>query len=597
MSSVAQLPRIRRLSTETACQIAAGEVVERPASVVKELVENALDAGADSIVVEIDGDGSPLIRVCDDGQGIYPDDMGLALQAQATSKLRSIADLDCIVSLGFRGEALSSIAAVADVCIVSACAEGQAYRVCNQDSVPQPVAHPCGTTVEVRKLFHRVPARRKFLKSEKTEFLRISQLIRAFALGHCKVRFRLLHNGRQVFHCPQSTTSSEARVDAVLGKKFRETGFVVQGEAAGMRFSGWVGSPDAARGQSDRQYSFVNGRLVKDRLITHAVRMAVEDMIPSGRYISYLLYLEMDPALVDVNMHPSKRELKFHHARELHDLLYEVLLNTLHQRTLLPGVSHTEVRPQTGGKPWVGDTGGSGLRPREYRQILESAASTLGTDQVVRTDEPEAGVADTSAPLFPEQHFVSYARGVDNGVVIQLPDCQFALVQWDSVAVLADIPATNVWLAQRTLREQMRASEVSMRPLAVPVSLPMRAEQVRQAEAQAQNLRLAGIAVEPQGLELLAVRGLPACLALADPVSLLEDVLKLLAEPDTEKHIERLCECLAAHANDSLPESLTEEMLARFAGEIRRFSDLAPTQVPWRTLYPADWPRFLRQGR
>ena len=346
MSDAGQVPRIHRLSAALANQIAAGEVIERPASVVKELLENSLDAAASEIEIIIEKAGNRLIRVRDNGQGIHADDLVLALDRHATSKLHTCSDLEQIVSLGFRGEALPSIASVSRLSITSRSigAENAWTVVCDgpdQPSVPVPTAHPTGTSVDVQDLFFNTPGRRKFLKSGKTEFLHIQSLIRRLALSRHGVGFRCQHNGYPVCHYIAAGNSPEQRFIDVCGKAFFRQALSLDYEREGMHLWGWTGVADSARSQSDQQFFFLNGRIVHDKHVNHAVRMAYQDLIYADRYPVYVLYLEMDPAAVDVNVHPTKHEVRFREPRNVHDFIYsgmhKVLTTTAHGGSGLPG--------------------------------------------------------------------------------------------------------------------------------------------------------------------------------------------------------------------------------------------------------------------
>ncbi|MGH8190122.1 MAG: DNA mismatch repair endonuclease MutL, partial [Rhodanobacteraceae bacterium] len=316
---------IRALTPELINQIAAGEVIERPASVVKELAENSLDAGARRIDIDIEQGGMRLIRVRDDGAGIASEELSLALAPHATSKIASFEDLTHVASLGFRGEALASIASVSRMSIVSRrAADVQGTRIDGgATQTPHPAAHPAGTTVEVRDLFHAVPARRKFLRSERTEFGHIDELVRALALVRPDVEFRLAHNGKpvRVLKVADDGAAQLGRVGELLGDAFAGNCLRIEHAAAGLQLAGWIGLPTASRAQADQQYFHVNGRLVRDRSVAHAVRQAYADVLFHGRHPAFVLFLDLDPAAVDVNVHPAKREVRFRDARLVHDFL------------------------------------------------------------------------------------------------------------------------------------------------------------------------------------------------------------------------------------------------------------------------------------
>jgi DNA mismatch repair protein MutL len=323
--------RIQVLPSSLANQIAAGEVVERPASVLKELVENSFDAGARRLDVEAAGAGIELIRVVDDGIGIHPEDLELALERHATSKLRQAADLEGIHSLGFRGEALPSIASVAALRLTSRIAAAESGRSVEFDPLTGrrragPAAHPVGTTVEVRGLFRGVPARRKFLRSERTEYLHLLDMMRRLALSPPAASVRFRHDGHAVLHVEGG---AEDRIAEILGRSFLKSTLALDCTDGRLRVHGRIGSVDAHRSQSDQQFLYLNGRLIRDRQISHAIRHAYGDLVPPGRFPLYLLYLEMDAAAADVNVHPTKHEVRFREARDVHDFIDASVRETL----------------------------------------------------------------------------------------------------------------------------------------------------------------------------------------------------------------------------------------------------------------------------
>ncbi|QUJ67694.1 DNA mismatch repair endonuclease MutL [Photobacterium sp. GJ3] len=329
---------IQILPARLANQIAAGEVVERPASVVKELVENSLDAGATKIEIDIDKGGSQTIRIRDNGQGIAKDELELALSRHATSKIATLDDLEAIASLGFRGEALASISSVSRLTLTSKTASQQeawsAYAEGRDMQVQlKPAAHPVGTTLEVLDLFFNTPARRKFLRTEKTEFAHIDELLKRIALSRFDVSILLRHNGKLIrqYRAAETQAQQERRVAAVCGQGFLQHAMSLELSHGELRLSGWVCTPQGARAQNDIQYCYVNGRMMKDKLINHAIRQAFEGALPSEQYAAYVLYIDIDPHQVDVNVHPAKHEVRFHQARLVHDFIYQGVQSALQQ--------------------------------------------------------------------------------------------------------------------------------------------------------------------------------------------------------------------------------------------------------------------------
>ncbi|SBS33127.1 DNA mismatch repair protein MutL [Marinomonas aquimarina] len=363
------MSRISLLSPRLANQIAAGEVVERPASVVKELLENSLDAGATQLDIDVEQGGVRGIKIRDNGRGIVKDDLSLALSRHATSKIITLDDLEAVATLGFRGEALASISSVSRLHLTS-CAEGEqeAWRVeaegKDMATSVRPASHPQGTTIEARDLFFNTPARRKFLRTEKTEFGHLEEVVKRLALSRYDVGFRLNHNGKQVYDLRpvQDQLHAEHRLATLLGKKFIENALTIDVEAAGLRLWGWIGLPTFSRSQADLQYFFVNGRVVRDKLVAHAVRQAYRDVLYNGRHPTFVLYLELDPGTVDVNVHPTKHEVRFRDGRLVHDFLFSRIHKVL-----------ADVRPETG-------MSGSAENPiqRQEPQLQEQEKLSLG---------------------------------------------------------------------------------------------------------------------------------------------------------------------------------------------------------------------------
>ncbi|TNE81231.1 MAG: DNA mismatch repair endonuclease MutL, partial [Gammaproteobacteria bacterium] len=365
------MSKIHLLSPRLANQIAAGEVVERPASVIKELLENSLDSGASRIEIDVENGGIKLMRVRDNGCGIGEQDLPLALSRHATSKIEQLDDLEAVATLGFRGEALASISSVARLAIATnendsgpgwkAEAEGRDMAV-----NLAPVAHPRGTTVEVRDLFFNTPARRKFLRTESTEYKRIDEVLRKLALSHFSVDFTLRNNGKVVhqFRAAGSQLEQERRVAAICGPSFMENALYVDVEAAGLRLWGWVGLPTFTRSQADLQHFYVNGRSIRDKLVTHAVRQAYQDVMYHGRHPAFVLYLELNPADVDVNVHPTKHEVRFRDSRTVHDFLFR----SLHRAV-------ADIRPNDGSAPAKTEVVGLSPKPVDRSPVEQGAIS------------------------------------------------------------------------------------------------------------------------------------------------------------------------------------------------------------------------------
>ena len=347
---------IQQLSTQLANQIAAGEVVERPASVIKELLENSLDAGATQIDIEIKAGGTQLIRIRDNGSGIPKDELSLALSPHATSKIRSLDDLIHVYSMGFRGEALASIASVSEVvltsCFSHANGEEMAWAIKAKEGSfdLSPASHPAGTTLEVSNLFYNTPARRKFLKAERTEYKHIEDIVKRIALARFDVAINFKHNQRQVFAltAANSNENKRQRLARLINKEFIQSAVELDFENAGLKLSGWLANADYSRSQSDMQYFFVNGRMIRDKVITHAVRQAFQNTLYPGRFPVYVLNLEMDAEQVDVNVHPTKHEVRFRQGRLVHDFLFYSLREALSQSSPSSPSSQSEAHSDSG---------------------------------------------------------------------------------------------------------------------------------------------------------------------------------------------------------------------------------------------------------
>ncbi|MHA2851086.1 DNA mismatch repair endonuclease MutL [Vibrio harveyi] len=374
---------IKILPARLANQIAAGEVVERPASVVKELVENSLDSGATRIDIDIEKGGAKLIRVRDNGKGIVKDELGLALSRHATSKIHSLDDLEAIMSLGFRGEALASISSVSRLTMTSRpAAQEQAWSAYSEGRDMkvklQPTAHPIGTSVEVLDLFFNTPARRKFLRTEKTEFAHIDELLKRIALSRFDVTINVRHNGKMIrqYRAAKNQLQTEKRIAAVCGNAFVRNMLRIELEHQGLKLHGWITTPEGARQQSDLQYCYVNGRMMRDKLINHAIRQSYETSLKPDQFAAYVLFIELDPHQVDVNVHPAKHEVRFHQARLVHDFIYQALADALAQSSVID-------------KPHVNESAFHHADPVEAAESLEAMTSL---------PEPESSPEATSTP-------------------------------------------------------------------------------------------------------------------------------------------------------------------------------------------------------
>jgi DNA mismatch repair protein MutL len=520
--------KIRLLPDHLINQIAAGEVVDRPASVVKELVENSLDAGARRIKVTLEQGGKRAIRVADDGEGMTRDELALALQRHATSKIASLEDLEQVATMGFRGEALPSIASVARLDLASrhrSEAHGWVVRARRGEiGAAQPAALQEGTRVEVEDLFYNVPARRKFLRAERTEFGQVDQLLRRFALARFEVAFELEHNGKPVSVLPAAgdEVEQERRLQRVMGQDFIEHAIRVDDRRGGLGLRGWVAEPRYNRAQADRQFFFVNGRAVRDRLVAHAVRSAFQDVLFHGRHPAFVLYLELPPESVDVNVHPQKQEVRFREARMVHDFLY----SALHQA--LAGTGSGAVRPGAGlpgaAGEWPGapQAAGSGSGAGGMAGYGAQAPMSLPV-----RDQLAAYAAVLGATPGPGPRDSQEADG-------EIPPLGYALAQLHGVyilsengqgLVLTDMHAAHERITYERLKRRHSEGGIRAQRLLVPVDLRVSEAEADLAEQRRDELAALGMVVDRSGPESLLLREVPALLAQSDAATLLRDVL------------------------------------------------------------------------
>lgn len=570
-------------------QIAAGEVVERPASLVKELIENALDAGARAIDVDVEAGGVALVRVLDDGCGIVSQELSLAVQRHATSKIASLDDLASIETLGFRGEALPSIGSVSRLRIASRAngAETAAeLRVEGGEiSSLMPSPQPRGTLVEVRDLFYNVPARRKFLRAESTELSHVVRLIERFALARFDVAFRLRSNGRTVFDAPQamSATAQRARIALVMGDAFIADALPVDRGSGAVRLWGWIGRPQAARATSDHQYTYVNGRAVRDRLLANAVRVGYRDVLYHGRQPAYLLYLEMDPAAVDVNAHPQKTELRFRDGRQVHEFIVRAVHDAL---GVGAGESHVS------GLPFVAEP------------LAVGESSAAASSFAVREDrEPELlGFSFSDGDGAGGQGKIEIAPGSLGTAVAQLHGV-YILAQNADGLVLVDAHAAH----ERVLYERMKldfGTEPPVQRLIAPEIVELAAHETDAIESALTDFSRAGFEIDVLGPGRLAVRAVPALLAHLDPAPLVRAVVRDLLDDGGTHHLETAAHTLlgniacrsAIHANRKL--SLAEmNTLLRDMETTERAGQCNHGRPTWTTLTISQLDQLFLRGR
>jgi DNA mismatch repair protein MutL len=568
---------IQLLSDSLINQIAAGEVIERPASVVKELVENALDAGARRIEVELERGGLGSIRVRDDGHGIDPAEIALALARHATSKIASLQDLEHVATLGFRGEALPSIASVSRLSLISRSAQGtHAWGIEARDgevSAPSPASHSSGTSVEVRDLFFNVPARRKFLRTENTEYQHTVRMLERLALSRFEAAFTLVHNGKNIWNLPAAASGQERieRLAKICGEDFAAHVIELKHETESLRLSGWLALPTFSRSQPDLQFSFLNGRFVRDKVLTGAVRLAYRDVLFHGRFCAYVLFLEMDPSEVDVNAHPQKLEVRFRDSHRVHDFMFRTLEKVL-----------SETRPSAasaGSAPADWLTGAAGFaataHPVQARFVLPEAPQRGSADTYRSYLSPAAAVQESwsQPPAGLDGGASQGASGEDAplGYAIAQLHGVYILAQSADGMVLVDMHAAH----ERVMYENMKkllAGETAQQQLLMPEILQVTPAQADVAEGHAQEFAALGFGVSRLSPDQLALRAIPTLLAGRDPAGIVRDVLSDLLEAGTSRRVEEsinhLLATMACHAavraqrNLSLPEmnALLREM-------------------------------------
>jgi DNA mismatch repair protein MutL len=616
------MARIELLSPRLANQIAAGEVVERPASVIKELLENSLDAGAARIDIDVEPGGVKLLRVRDDGSGIMQDDLALALSRHATSKIRDLDDLERVATLGFRGEALASVSSVSRLTLTS-CTAGadQAWQVETEgrDMQPrlQPAAHPRGTTVEVRDLFFNTPARRKFLRTEKTEFSHLEEVVKRLALSRFDVAFNLRHNGRTVFSLRPAQGEQEARrrVASVCGPAFVEQSLSIDAERSGLRLWGWVGLPTFSRSQADLQYFFVNGRMIKDKLVVHAVRQAYRDVLYNGRHPTFVLFLEVDPSVVDVNVHPTKHEVRFRDGRMVHDFLFSTLHRTLAAQRPgdLPGAEGlTEPATQQVAAPAGLD---AGVFSGQGRMSLNEPSAGWSTPSYA-LDRPSVGQLNDSLPgysaLYGAQPTASTALA-DNASPQDVPPLGYAVAQLHGVYILAenaqglvvvDMHAAHERITYERLKLAMDQEGLRGQPLLVPESLAVSQREADCAEEHADWFARLGFELQRLGPEMLGIREIPALLRQADAVQLVQDVLSDLLEYGTsdriEAHRNELLSTMACHGSVRANRRLTlTEMnaLLRDMEQTERSGQCNHGRPTWTQMGMVELDKLFLRGR
>jgi DNA mismatch repair protein MutL len=598
---------IRQLPDVLINQIAAGEVVERPASVVKELVENALDAGATRVDIDLEEGGIRLIRIRDDGSGMAGDELPLAVSRHATSKIASLDDLEQVGTLGFRGEALPSIASVSRFAMSSrrdGSEHGARLEIEGGRAGPvQPHPHAVGTTVEVRDLFYNVPARRKFLRAERTELGHVEEWLRSLALARPAVELRIQHNGRLSRHYRPARGEEDRlrRVAEALGEEFTRQCLAIDQSAAGLRLHGWVGLPTAARSSADQQYFYVNGRAVRDRTVAHAVRQAYADVLYHGRHPAFVLFLELDPRRVDVNVHPAKHEVRFRDGRLVHDFVYRSLHEAL--AATRAGMSATAIE-NPAASPVAPD--GSGhydwQRAPQAAMRLPVAEAMAGYAALYRSPlsssspQPIPAMATMPADDGSAAPPLGYALAQLHGV--------FILAENDAGLVLVDMHAAHERITYERLKQAQDEGGIRAQPLLVPVAIAVSEREADAAEQQAMELQSLGFELQRSGPQSLSLRSVPALLADLDPKALVLDVLSDLREHGQTQRIEQvrneLLSSLACHTSVRANRRLTlPEMnaLLRDMEATERSGQCNHGRPTWVQLGKAELDKLFLRGR
>ena len=562
--------RVQILPVQLINQIAAGEVVERPSSVVKELVENCFDAGATSINIDIEQGGAQRIRIRDNGCGIVKDDLHLALSRHATSKITSFEDLEHVASMGFRGEALPSISSVSRLTLISRVADSDcAWRVSTdgteQNFDLQPDPHPPGTTIDVRDLFYNTPARRKFLKTEKTEFAHIESLIQKMALSRFDIAFALSHNQKEIFQLPQATTEAEQhqRIAGICGSVFLDNSIKIDVASSGLQLTGWIGLPTFSRSQQDMQFFYVNGRLVRDKLIAHAVRQAFQDVLFNGRHPVFVLYLNLDPGLVDVNAHPAKLEVRFREGRLVHDFLFSALHRALAEiRPAQYAVKTISAHPQS-------------INFGNQQGHLTTNATDAFIGNGVNLNRPYSAYppAQAALPYQVEETIQAYAKfysaSTPEGAPIpghttseqDVPPLGYAIAHLHNIYILAethtgiilvDAHAAHERILYEKLKAQAQQGNVPRQPLLLPIKINVSPAEADLAEQAAELFTELGFEINLSGPETVVIRAVPALMNNTDMEALVRDVLSDLAQHGLsnrmQEHSKHILGTIACHS-------------------------------------------------
>ena len=590
---------IRELPDELISQIAAGEVVERPASVVRELLDNALDAGATQITLRLSAGGVRLISVEDDGAGIAPDEMATALKRHATSKIASLAELEAVGTMGFRGEALAAINSIAEVALLSrAGGQSNAYSLDGRTGELKPVARAQGTTVEVKELFYSVPARRKFLKTDATELAHCIEAVRRHALARPDVGFAIWHDGKLIeqWRAHPGDAGRAQRLGDVLGEDFLADSVAVDHRAGPLHITGRAGLPGAARSRADQQFAYVNGRFVRDKVIVHAARAAYEDVLHGQRQPVYVLHVAIDPARVDVNVHPTKIEVRFRDGREVHQAVRHAVENALAApRASLAGQLES-----------VADTASPAFKPFEPPALTRQAQAAikfadpghpLGVEELRTLWQPTPAAVE-AAPETETTHDWPLGRAIAqlHGVYI--------LAENHAGLVLVDMHAAHERIVYERLKGQLDDARITSQPLLIPATFAATPHEVATAESAAAVLQRLGLEITPFSPKTLAVRAVPTSLAAGDAVDLARSVLAELSQHEAGTVIERaqheLLATMACHGAVRANRRLTHEEMTALLRQMEateRSDQCNHGRPTWRQLSMKELDALFLRGR
>jgi len=645
--------RIERLSPLLANQIAAGEVIERPAAVVKELIENSLDAGATKIELDIEQGGMRLIRVRDNGSGIAEEDLNLALSRHATSKIKQLADLEKIMSLGFRGEALASVSSVSRLTLISAVANASGYQIKTEGTEqmpdPQPAAHPQGTTIEVRDLFFNTPARKKFLRTEKTEFEHIDELLKRIALSVFHVNFTLKHNQKLIrqYRTANTILECEQRVSSLCGPTFIENALRIENEIVGLKLSGWAALPTFSRAQADLQYFYVNGRIVRDKLVNHAVRQAYQDVMYGNRHPAFVLFLEIPPEQVDVNVHPTKHEVRFRESRLVHDFVIRTVKDILahshlDDKTCAPAKVHfveAEISSSTDAPVSV-ISGKNPAAPKHFAVYKSShhAKPTQIREQMALYQQlhlPSHSHESQMSSHALHSHESQISSHASHSHELQIPSSQsysdksqlsshdkqntaiptlgFALAQLQNIYILAenadglvlvDMHAAHERVLYEKLKSHYAEQRIVSQPLLIPVTISVSEKEAGVIEENAEQFKSIGLVIDRISQESIIIREVPDILRDANVTQLLHDIAAdLIVTKNTsriDEAINRWLGTMACHAAVRAQRKLTvPEMnaLLRSMENTEHSGQCNHGRPTWLKLSMAELDKLFLRGR